>query len=163
MLPVVTILVFWTALGSASGSCCQTGERLAPRWLEDMRPTQPTIELVLPPRVRLGDTVAIALEVRNDGSQALDLELPGRPVAFDIVILGPDGTEVWRRLHNSVAGSALMLLRLNPGERREFTAKWGQVDNHGRRVKPGRYLVRGVLPAQTGRLTTVDRDLVIAR
>jgi hypothetical protein len=145
VLPVVTLLALWTALGSASGSCCQ-----------------PTVELVLPPKVRLGDTVAIALEVRNDGSQALDLELPGRPVAFDIIILGPDGTEVWRRLHNTMTGSALMLLRLKPGESRKFTAEWGQVDNYGRMVAPGRYRVRGVLPAQTGRLMTVDRELIIA-
>jgi intracellular proteinase inhibitor BsuPI len=145
VLPVVTLLALWTALGGASGSRCQ-----------------PTVELVLPPKVRLGDPVAITLEVRNDGSQALDLELPGRPVAFDIIILGPDGTEVWRRLHHAMTGSALMLLRLKPGESREFTAEWAQVDNHGRRVPPGRYLVRGVLPAQMGRLMTKDHELVIA-
>ena len=126
-----------------------------------MRPIQPSVELVLPPKVRLGDPVAITLRVRNDGSRPLDLELPGRPVAFDVVVLGPDGAEVWRRLRNFVTGSALMLLRLEPGAVREFTAQWDQVDNDGRPVPPGRYSVRGVLPVQNRRVTTAARDLVI--
>lgn len=128
-----------------------------------MPPIQPSVQLVLPPKVRLGDTVTITLRVRNDGSRPLDLELPGRPVAFDIVVLGPDGAEVWRRLHNFVTGSALMLLRLEPGEVREFTAQWAQVDNDGRPVAPGSYHVRGVLPVQNQRLTTAPRELVIVQ
>ena len=165
MLWVGALLVLWTVFGSASGSCCgqTSAETLALRWLEDMRATQPTVELVLPPQVHLGDTVAVTLRLRNDGSQPLDLELPGRPVAFDVIILRPDGAEVWRRLRNMVTGSALMLLRLKPGEVREFTAQWAQVDNDGRRVAPGSYSVRGVLLVQKSRLTTAARQLVIAR
>lgn len=124
---------------------------------------QPTVELVCPPEVRLGDTVAITLRVRHDGSQPLALQLPGRPVAFDVVIMGANGIEVWRRLHGTVTASALMLVQLAPGEFRDFTAEWAQVDNAGRPVGPGTYLVRGILPLEGRRLTTAAGELLIAR
>jgi hypothetical protein len=165
MLQGVALLVYWTVLGSAAGTWC--GQMRAGTfglgWLEETRAPQPTIELVLPPQVHLGDRVMIALRVRNDGSRLLNLELPGRPVAFDVIIRGPDGAEVWRRLRNTITGSALMLLRLKPGQVREFSAQWAQVDNDGRPVAPGSYSVRGVLPAQEGRLTTAVRELIITR
>ena len=165
MLQGVALLVYWTLLGSAAGTWCgQTrAGTFGPGWLEEPQAPQPTIELVLPPRVHRGDRVAIVLRVRNDGSQPLNLELPGRPVAFDVIIRGRDGAEVWRRLRNTMTGSALMLLRLKPGQVREFSAQWAQVDNDGRPVAPGSYSVRGVLPVQKGRLTTAARELIVTR
>lgn len=125
--------------------------------------SQPSVKLVLPPEVRLGDTVAITLRVRNHGSRPLELQLPGRPAAFDIVVTGPDGAEIWRRLHGAVTASALMLVQLAPGESRDFTVDWVQVDNAGRQVGPGTYSVRGILPLQKRRLTTATTELIIAR
>jgi hypothetical protein len=126
-----------------------------------MLATPPVVELLLPPKVAVGDSVEITLQLRNEGSQPLDLQLPGRPVAFDIVVLRPDGTEVWRRLARSVVGSALMLLHLPPGGARDFVVQWGQVSNDGHSVGPGWYRVQGVLPTGGGRLTTTPRDLLI--
>jgi hypothetical protein len=122
---------------------------------------QPKIELDVAPSIGLGDTVEVTLRVRNDGPDPIDLELPGRPVAFDVVVVGPDGAEVWRRLGDAVSPSILMLLRLGPGETRDFTATWAQRDKAGRPVPPGRYTVYAVLPLPTGRLTTARRELVI--
>ena len=122
---------------------------------------QPTVELDVARSVGVGDTVELTLRVRNDGPDSIDLELPGRPVAFDIVVVGPDGGEVWRRLRDAVSPSILMLLRLGPGESREFTTTWAQRDNAGRPVAPGRYTVYGVLPFPAGRLTTARRELVV--
>lgn len=124
--------------------------------------TQPTVELEVPSKVRLGDTVEITLRLRNDRPDPLDLQLSGRPVAFDIVITGPGGQEVWRRLHHVMVTSALMLLRLEPGQSREFTARWPQQDNQGRPVPPGRYTVQGALPTGSRPLTSAPRDLLIA-
>lgn len=126
-----------------------------------MQPTPASVELLLPHTVRLGDTVPITLQVRNEGKQPIQLELPGRPVAFDVIVQGPGGTEVWRRLRGVVTPSILMLLRLEPGEAREFTTRWPQVD-HGRRpVAPGSYQVWAVLPIGPERLTTRREELVI--
>lgn len=126
-----------------------------------MQTTPPAVELFLPQKVGVGDTVEITLRLRNDGSTPLDLQLPGRPVAFDIIVQGPDGTEVWRRLAKSVVSSALMLLRLPPGGARDFVVQWGQVSNDGHRVVPGKYRVQGILPTEAGRLTATPRDLLI--
>ena len=123
--------------------------------------TQPAVELVAPSRVRVGDTVEIALRIRNDDSKPIDLELSGRPVGFDVVIVAADGGEVWRRLRDSVVGAALMLLTLEPGEARDFPVRWAQVDFAGRAVAPGRYTLQGILPMGTRRMTTAPHDLVI--
>jgi Intracellular proteinase inhibitor len=119
------------------------------------------VELLMESSADLGVPVSITLRLRNDGTGPIDLELPGRPVAFDITIFRPDGTQVWRRLARGVVGSALMLVRLAPGEIRDFTVGWDQVDNAGRPVGPGRYTVRGVLPTDKGVLSTPLRDLLI--
>ncbi len=123
--------------------------------------TQPTVELVAPSKVHSGDTVEIALRVRNDDSKPIYVELSGRPVGFDVVIVGPDGREVWRRLRHGVAGAALMLLTLEPGEARDFTVRWAQVDGAGKAVAPGRYTLHGILPIGARRVTTSPFDLVI--
>jgi hypothetical protein len=123
--------------------------------------TQPTLELIVPDTVTVGDTVEIVLRLRNDTPAPLDLELAGRPVGFDIVITGPGECPVWRRLDGEVVASALMLLTLAPGETRDFVARWDQVDGGGRQVPPGRYGVRGYLPLGRGRTAAPARELVI--
>lgn len=123
--------------------------------------TQPTLELVAPAKVPAGDTVEIVLRVRNDGPEPLELELSGRPVAFDILISDAGGSEVWRRLAGSAVSAALALLTLRPGETRDFSARWAQVDSLGRAVPPGRYTIQGILPMETRRLVTSSRELVI--
>jgi len=122
---------------------------------------QPAVELVAPSTVSAGDTVEIVLRIRNDGPRPLDLELSGRPVGFDIVVTGADGAEVWRRLAGSAVGAALMLVTLQPGETRDFSAHWDQVDSLGRTVSPGRYILYGILPMGARRVRTSSRELVI--
>jgi hypothetical protein len=122
---------------------------------------QPTLELVAPSKAQLGDTVRIALRVRNPDPKPLQLELSGRPVGFDVVIDRADGTPVWSRMGTDVAGAALMLLTLGAGETRDFTVSWGQVDAGGKPVAPGRYNLWGILPTGAGRMTTLPRELLI--
>lgn len=123
--------------------------------------TQPTVELLAPSKVRAGDTVEIVLRIRNDGPKPIDLELSGRPVAFDVVVTGPDGKEVWRRLEGATVASILMLLTLQPGEGRDYTTQWGQVDQAGKAVAPGRYVLHGILPMGRRQMSTAPRDLLI--
>jgi hypothetical protein len=162
LLPLATFMLAGAADGPPGGVSAQP-HLLRSRGIQLTAASQPSVELVFPPEVRLGDTVAIALRLLNHGSQPLVLQLPGRPPAFDVVILGPDGAEIWRRLHGAVTASALMLLQLAPGEARDFTMGWAQVDNAGRQVGPGTYGMRGILPLQSGRLTTATAELIIAR
>jgi Intracellular proteinase inhibitor len=123
--------------------------------------TQPTIELSAPPKVSPGDTVEIVLRIRNDGPKLLELELSGRPVGYDVIVTDAAGREVWRRLEGTAVGAALMLLTLKPGESRDFTTRWPQVDGQGRAVAPGRYTLRGVLPMGARQISTASRELII--
>lgn len=134
---------------------------LAVLLLSATRSPYPTVELIAPARVHAGDTVDIVLRVRNDGPAPLTLELSGRPVGFDVIVTNPDGKEVWRRLAGGAVGAALMLLTLQPGESRDFTARWPLVDLNGNAVTPGRYTLRGILPMTGRRLATPERDLVV--
>jgi len=119
------------------------------------------LELIVPRKAHLGDTVEITIRVRNAGKRAADLELSGRPVAFDVVIRGPDGTEVWRRLGQGAIAAALMVLRLEPGEAHEFSLRWAEVDDAGSQVRPGRYTVRGMVPIDGRNRMTAERPLLI--
>jgi hypothetical protein len=126
------------------------------------RLSAPVIELLLPSAASLGDTVKIVLRLRNDGPKAITLQLPGRPVAFDVVISRAEGQRVWRRLNHGAVSSALMLLNLPPRGFKDFVLLWPQVDGTGNRVAPGRYRVTGILPIEGGgQLRTRQHELVI--
>lgn len=134
---------------------------LAVLLLSATRSPQPTVELVAPARAHAGDTVDIVLRVRNDLQQPMTLELSGRPVGFDVIVTDAGGEEIWRRLAGGAVGAALMLLTLQPGEARDFSARWLLVDQAGQEVPPGRYTLRGTLPLTGRKLTTPDRELII--
>jgi hypothetical protein len=122
-----------------------------------------TLELAVPSRAPLGDTVEISIRVRNTGKRPAALELSGRPVAFDVVIRGPDGSEVWRRLRRGAVAAALVVLRLEPGEAHDFSLQWAEVDDEGSQVRPGRYTVRGMVPIDGQKRVTAERELLIER
>lgn len=107
------------------------------------------------------EPVRMTLHVRNTGATPISLGLTGHPVAFDLVVSRADGTEVWRRLHGSVAPLVLRLVRLEAGQGLEFSDIWNRKDNWGRRTPPGSYIARGVLPTEDGLLTSPPRTLTL--
>jgi hypothetical protein len=119
------------------------------------------IELIAPPSLRRGDTVEIAVRVRNDETRPVDLELSGRPVTFDVVIRAADGAEVWRRLRGGAVAELLAVLRLAPGEAHDFSVRWAGVDEAGVPAPPGRYTLQGMIPINGRRRTTAVRTLVV--
>lgn len=121
------------------------------------------VELILPTSVHAGDTVAITLRATNAGSAPVDLVLPGRPTAFDIVVTNRAGAQVWRRLRGADVAAALGVRTLQPGDTLELTDRWTQVDNVGGPVAPGTYYVHGYLPAEGQPLTTATHELRITR
>jgi hypothetical protein len=120
------------------------------------------LELVLPDRTDPDQPVRMTLRARNAGPETLVLGLTGRPVAFDLIVSRADGTEVWRRLHGFTVPLVMQLVRIGPGEVLEFSDDWSRLDNSGRRVPPGRYLVRGLLPIEDGVLASEPGELTIA-
>jgi len=121
------------------------------------------LKLEAPTGVRLGETVPLKLKVKNAGDRPAQLTLGGRP-AYDFVVTGPEGTEVWRWSHGQFNQAILQLTTLKPAKELEFTGEWSQLDNDGNPVPPGSYRVRGILhmdPPQ--KLETDPKPLLISR
>ena len=106
----------------------------------------PTVTLVVPREVHAGESVPMTLRATNATDRPLTLYLRGRPVAFDLVVAGTDGTVQWRRLAGEVISMVLQVRTLAPGETLEFKDTWKQATKTGRRVSPGDYVVTGELP-----------------
>jgi len=104
------------------------------------------LDLTLPDTVQSGQAVTITLRVINQSQKAASLYSQGRPTAFDLVISGRGGTQVWSRLKRAVIASVLQVRELAPGQFLEFTDHWNQRDDAGRLVPAGDYTVVGVLP-----------------
>ena len=120
------------------------------------------VELELPARVNVGEQVPMILRVRNGGTEPAELALTGSPIAFDIVVDQPDGTEVWSRLHGETVSMMLQVATLQPGESLEFKHSWDQRDNDRQAVPAGTYTVRGSLAAPDRELMSEPRRLVIS-
>jgi hypothetical protein len=120
------------------------------------------VELDVPNSVNRGDAVPMTVRVRNDDTDPAELALTGRPIAFDLVVQEPDGTEVWRRLRGEMLSMVLQVRILEPGEALDFRDVWDQRDNAGRGVSAGIYVVRGVLASPDRQLTSEPRQLVIS-
>jgi hypothetical protein len=105
-----------------------------------------TLQIVLPPTVRVSEPVPITLRLTNTGRKSVTAYLQGRPVAFDVIVSRHNGTVVWRRLEGAVVSAVLQVRTLAPGEALEFSDSWSQQSNLGKSVGPGEYLVTGVLP-----------------
>lgn len=81
--------------------------------------------------------------VRNTGRETLTIPFrSGQRYEFEVL---QDGRLVWNWASDRTFTQALTSMTLDPGESTRFSVRWDQRDNQGRRVRPGRYLVRGFL------------------
>jgi hypothetical protein len=119
-----------------------------------MRPNSLRFVVVAPRSMRLGKPVPITLRLTNAGKRKADLYLLGRSITFDIIVAGPDGRVVWRRLEGTSGQQILQVKTLAPGETLELKDVWTQRTNAGAAVRPGVYTVQGVLPTDAAPLQT---------
>jgi hypothetical protein len=103
------------------------------------------VTIVVPATARVGERVRIRLSAENRGTEAVDLHLRGRRVAFDVVVELSGGQIVWRRLDGEIVEAIVQLRTLAPGEVLTLDAQWDQRSAAGRQVEPGVYSVRGLL------------------
>ena len=120
------------------------------------------LTLRLPGGVTTGEPVCMTLHLRNVGSDAVQLLLPGRPLAFDLVVRDTSNVVVWRRLAGQALAMALQVIRLAPDQEVQLAHVWDQRGTDGEVVSPGTYTVQGVLPAEDRKLTTPTVSLSIA-
>ena len=110
-----------------------------------------------------GDTVSMKLKLRNTRHEPVQFFMGGRP-AHDFVITTADGEEVWNWQCAKIILFPLDRKILEPGEELEFTGEWEQVDNRGKPVPPGTYLIRGVLKMESPeRLVTPPHKLRVRK
>ena len=104
------------------------------------------------------------LVLTNRGTDTVEVELGGNPIAFDFIVTA-DGAEIWRRLEGVAIEDILQVRTLAPGDSLDFAAAWNQRMNRGAAAEAGAYQVRGILPAidPPGGWSTAVRTLTIVR
>jgi len=110
--------------------------------------------ILLPQAMAAGRPIPLLVRLTNTESEPADLYLFGRTVAFDVVVMREDGTEVWRRLEGETVQSILQLRTLGPAESLGLTDTWDGRTRDGLLVPPGEYLVQALLPMEGWSLTT---------
>jgi len=116
-------------------------------------------ELQIPSATRPGEPVPLILVVRNTSNRPVWLETGDSTYAFNFMVTGPDGVEIWNRLHSIPSGPIPAILKtyaLAPGDSVKYQETWNQQTDRGRRVTPGTYSVRGALNTNQDRSDEFD-------
>ena len=122
--------------------------RTAPA-VDSSRPDSLRLETRVASPARVGEAVPVTLTIRNDGLTPREVHFRGRTIVFDIVVEGPDGHLVWRRLEGAAVLAILRVEVLAPSRELTFTDRWLQQNQTGRQVAPGIYTIHGEFPSDT--------------
>jgi uncharacterized protein (DUF58 family) len=93
---------------------------------------------------RAGEPVKITITATNKSRAVLDL-LFGSGQSYDINITDINKKAVWHWSYGKVFTMAVRHVTLPPHKSLKYNFTWKQLDNQGRRVKPGKYFVQGRL------------------
>lgn len=99
------------------------------------------LTLEAPKGIQIGDSVPLKLRIENIHDKVLNLTVGYAP--YDFIVTTPNSTEVWRWSYGKAFPLTAMSLTLQPGEVKEYSEIWDQLDNEGYPVSPGTYIVRG--------------------
>jgi hypothetical protein len=161
----ITIVLALIPILFAIAACGGPGSHRDPdSWAQPPRHPPPSplrLRIEAPDTVPAAQPVPLRLVLENRGDRPVEVGLGGRPIAFDFVVVAPDGSRSWRRLEGVAVALILQLRTLAPGEAVEFTDSWDQQDTRGRRVGPGTYRVRGILPVEAGAWETDPHTITI--
>lgn len=116
------------------------------------------------PRAAFGrDEKAIPLRfvLRNESDRTVELPFASGQ-QFDVEIL-QEGRVHWNWAKGRAFTQANTELSLEPGEEHVFLARWNLRTNRNERVRPGRYLVRGVLTSSFGRQDVIAEEVITIR
>lgn len=103
------------------------------------------LTLEVPKEAQAAESVPLKLKIENASNRILKLAVGYAP--HDFIVTTPDGTEVWRWAYGEVFPAIALSLTLQPGEVKEHSETWDQLDNEGYPVRPGTYFVRGTFRA----------------
>lgn len=100
------------------------------------------LTLELPKEVLSGESLSLKLKIENTSDRVLNLKIGYAP--YDFIVTTPDNTEVWRWSHGKAFPLMTQPLLLQPGEIKEYSETWDQLDNEGYPIPPGIYFVKGI-------------------
>jgi hypothetical protein len=98
-----------------------------------------------------GEKVDLRLAVKNTGNRTARLHFKTDGYADFIVHRDVNlfffryYPEVWRHLYTDAVRRVSRTISIGPGESRVFAAYWDQTDYSGKPVKPGRYIITGIM------------------
>jgi hypothetical protein len=121
------------------------------------------LELALPPHVRAGEPVRIALRAHNPTTLTVDLHLRGRAPTLDVVIARAGGEIIWQRLEGEIIPAIVHLRALAPGESLDLAATWDQRTREGATAGPGTYVATALLLTDGAPLRTEPVSFEIRR
>ena len=115
--------------------------------------------LEAPSQVAYGETVRMALKLRNTSDEPVQVPMGGVP-SHDFAVATADGENVWQWQCGQIILQPLVGKTLEPGEELELVGDWEQVDNRGEPVPAGTYLIRAALELEhPERLVTPPHEL----
>ena len=152
---LVMVLPCWCfalALGACGGGPVEPPGREAMAGADARPAVFPLVfSVAAPSDVRTGEPVPLRMRLTNAGSTAVTVYVEGAPAAplYNFVVTRADGRLVWQRFGPSeTTPSARVRHELAPDDTLVYELVWDQHDAGGRRVAPGEYHVRALLPTQ---------------
>lgn len=105
-----------------------------------------------------GETVPLQLIITNRSRrQAVVPFGSGQQFDFEVV---RNGEVVWNWAKDRAFTQVFSTVTLEPGERLVYESSWVQRDNHGRRVRAGTYVIRGVITPAFPRFRPTDEQRI---
>jgi len=146
----------WNWFALALGAC-STGSTTPPgseaRAGANARPASAPLRFTVeaPAAVQAGGVVLLRMRLGNTGPSPVTVYVDGAPAAplYNFVVTGDNGRLVWQRFGpGGPTPAARVRHDLGPGTELVYEQAWDQRDMQGRRVPPGTYRVRALLPTQ---------------
>lgn len=148
-IPQDAVVVVVGAQNTQSGSCAvrepRADARAVSEWLQ--------VTLTAPASVDSAGTVPLKMTVKNASQAPLSFRYGATPFT-DFVVETAQGTHIWRQ-ECPWYGFEGAPVTYAPGEEHSFTAEWELVDDLGKPVPPGTYLIHGLLSVDVGGNTTL--------
>lgn len=102
------------------------------------------VQLEYPRLVNTKQSVPLTLSIKNIGDSMIEVFLGGGP-PHDFELKTIFGNEIWKLSYGSIRTDVLQQKTLQPDEVFKLEGKWSQLNNSGKRVLPGIYLIHGTV------------------
>jgi hypothetical protein len=107
-----------------------------------------------------GEAIHLGRELTNHSEDRVSLPFSWAKT-YDLIVLGSDGSEVWRLSEGRMYAQMLSQLDLEPGDSEHYEAACDPTRGGAPALAPGRYQVVGIIPALGAELRSEPVDFVV--